>query len=78
LCSIVEPPSHLRDGGGCTLVGRNTLLKKISELLQKDADSHRIENEVRIIEGGFVGRERMNVFPSDGDLGALTPMLCSR
>ncbi len=30
LCSIVyEPPSHLRDrGGGCTLVGRNTLLKK--------------------------------------------------
>jgi hypothetical protein len=29
LCSIVyEPLSHLRDGGGCTLVGRNTLLKK--------------------------------------------------
>jgi hypothetical protein len=34
LCSIVyEPPSHLRDGGGCTLVGRNTLFKKKSETL---------------------------------------------
>ncbi len=30
MCSnVYEPPSHLRDGGGCTLVGRNTLLKKI-------------------------------------------------
>jgi hypothetical protein len=29
LCSnVYEPLSHLRDGGGCTLVGRNTLLKK--------------------------------------------------
>jgi hypothetical protein len=29
LCSnVYEPPSHLRDGGGCILVGRNTLLKK--------------------------------------------------
>jgi hypothetical protein len=30
LCSnVYEPPSHLRDGGGCILVGRNTLLKKM-------------------------------------------------
>jgi hypothetical protein len=29
LCSnVYEPSSHLRDGGGCILVGRNTLLKK--------------------------------------------------